>query len=197
MQSLKCDDKIVSLSFGTLVMTVIFAFLLVIATFTQIKFNFSWAGWGTYSYVPQIPIVMLIAIVLGPRFGLMSILLYVVAGLFLPIYALGGGIHYILEYSFGYILAYLPAVYIAGKIIERGYTIRNIMLSVVFCVFTIHIIGTFYLMLVVLIKNDPMYYIYDFLVLQSGVKIIFDLIFTIAAALIAQPIKQVLWITMS
>ena len=55
----------------------------------------------------------------------------------------------------------------------------------------------FYLMLVVLIKNDPMYYIYDFLILQSGIKIIFDLIFTTIAALIARPIKQVLWITMS
>ena len=45
-----------------------------------------------------------------------SILLYILLGLFaIPVFALGGGPKYIFEYGFGYILAYIPAVFFAVR----------------------------------------------------------------------------------
>ena len=48
-----------------------------------------------------------------------SVMLYILAGLFfVPIFALGGGVRYLAEFGFGYILGYIPAVIIAGNFLK-------------------------------------------------------------------------------
>ncbi len=198
IQQLKCNDRELAFSFGTLVITLMCSFLIVIATFTQIKFNYSWLGLrgaaAHYSYIAQVPVIAFIATLLGRKFGLLSVLLYIICGLFFPIYALGGGLHYILEYSFGYILAYIPGVFIAAWILSKECSFRSIVFAALACVLVIHLTGMFYLLLVLIIRHESMSYAYDFLVLQNGLKIVYDFIISIFAVYLARLTKQILWL---
>lgn len=55
--------------------------------------------------------VMLAACFLGGKRGLFAVLIYIFMGLIgLPVFTKGGGFGYILEPTFGYILAFVPAV---------------------------------------------------------------------------------------
>jgi biotin transport system substrate-specific component len=67
--------------------------------------------------------VVLAGLVLGPKYGALSQLLYVVLGLAgLPIFANGGGPAYVLQPTFGYLLGFPVASFIAGKIVHRNAT---------------------------------------------------------------------------
>ena len=100
----------IKFSLGTLALVCFCVVLLVIATFTQIKINFNIpveSGIGSYmkfEYIPQIPIVIFIATLLGECWGLLAVLIYILLGLtpWYPIFALGGGLSYIFQYNFGY-----------------------------------------------------------------------------------------------
>lgn len=68
----------------------------------------------------QIVIVFLAGTLLGSNRGLQSQLVYLFVGLAgLPVFTKGGGITYILQPTFGYILGFAAAAYVIGFIIER------------------------------------------------------------------------------
>jgi biotin transport system substrate-specific component len=80
---------------------------------------------GAYIRIPipivpftlQYPITMLAGIILGGRYGAMSVGAYVVLGLLgLPIFTEGGGIYYVLKPSFGYLIGFIIGTYVTGKI---------------------------------------------------------------------------------
>lgn len=59
--------------------------------------------------------VMLTACFLGAKKGLFVVLIYIFSGLIgLPVFTKGGGIFYVLEPTFGYIIAFIPAVLFIG-----------------------------------------------------------------------------------
>ena len=65
--------------------------------------------------------VGIVAAGLGSRRGLASVALYVVAGLWLPIYAgAGAGVHVLSGVSGGYLLGFIPAAACVGSLAERG-----------------------------------------------------------------------------
>lgn len=141
----------------------------------------------SFYYIPQIPIIMFICSFLGKRMGLVSIVFYILLGLFfIPIFALGGGIKYIFEYGFGYILAYIPAVIIAGNILEKKYSYPNMIKATIFGVLIIHIIGIIYMAFIALIKGSGIDFITGWIVAQSGLKIIYDLIASFVLILIGK-----------
>ena len=156
-------------SFSSLVLIIFCSFLLVISTFIQLNIihfglpadMFSGKELKiqdyvhTFNLIPQVPAVMFIAGLLGRKFGLASVLIYILTGLFiLPVFALGGGWRYIGEYGFGYILAYIPAVYMTGTILKSGFTYKNIGKAVFAGIFTIHIIGILYMLAVAGIRHE-------------------------------------------
>ena len=113
---------------GTLALVGLCVMLLIIATITQIKFNVPNGGLDTYlkfEYIPQIPVVLFTATLLGESWGLLAILLYIGFGLtnIYPVFALGGGLSYIFHYSFGYIFAYIFAVLLGAKQFKKGSSI--------------------------------------------------------------------------
>ncbi len=64
--------------------------------------------------------VVLSGIVLGPKFGALSQVLYLLLGLAgLPIFTKGGGPAYVLQPTFGYLLGFPLASFIAGKLVYR------------------------------------------------------------------------------
>lgn len=85
---------------------------------------------------------------LGPRLGAMSQLLYVAVGLAgLPVFTGGGGIGYVLNPSFGYLLGFILCAYLAGKIIEGRKEIRlaRLFAASLAGLFAVYLIGVPYL----------------------------------------------------
>ena len=131
----------------------------------------------SFYLIPQIPAVMFICAALGKKMSITSITLYILAGLaFLPVFALGGGIRYIFEYGFGYILAYIPAAAIAGNLLGKRYSFLDMIKAVLAGVLFIHAAGIIYMCLIALIKHSGSGFITGWISAQSGLKIIYDII---------------------
>ncbi|PID82462.1 MAG: hypothetical protein CSB16_01165 [Clostridiales bacterium] len=70
----------------------------------------------TVPYTLQILFVLLSGQVLGARNGALSVILYIALGLIgIPIFAQGGGIGYVLNPTFGYIIGFIFASLFIGK----------------------------------------------------------------------------------
>ena len=141
-------------------------------------------------FIPQIPILMLICSTLGRKMTLTSVILYILIGLFaIPVFALGGGPKYIGEYGFGYILAYIPAVIIAGKLLDK-YSFLDMIKATLAGVFTIHTCGILYMICVALIKHSGSLFILGWISAQSGLKIIYDIILSFVLVLIGKYLHE-------
>lgn len=198
-------------SLGSLLLVLFCTFLIVLATFVQLDVTHFIIPQGlfkgesltlqdyifTYKFIPQIPVVMFAGAFLGRKFGIASVLLYILLGLFIiPVFALGGGPKYIFEYGFGYILAYIPAVFFAGSILKSGFSNRNILHAVVVGVLTIHLIGVLYMLFIAGLKHEGWTFMSGWICAQSGIKIIYDMVFSFAALFIARYAKIILWFFM-
>lgn len=76
--------------------------------------------------VPVVPFTLqfffttLAGMLLGPRLGMASVLVYLALGLAgLPIFAQGGGPGYVLVPSFGYLIGFAVGAFLTGKLTER------------------------------------------------------------------------------
>lgn len=153
-------------------------------------------NWTDYKYIPQVPVIFFIASLLGKSFGLVTILIYIILGLtpWFPIFALGGGIGYILQYSFGYILGYLPAVYFTGNSFKQDFSFVNILKSTFVGVLMIHLAGTLYLSVLAFFKHDSLDFILDLIMVQSVGKIFYDYIFSVIIVVLVKYAKRFLWL---
>ncbi len=215
LNKFKYQNQPLNFNIGVLTLTCLCSFLIVIATFTQfdfkhfiIPFDFiNYLGKNLkdpavmphfikhYRYIPQIPTIMFIVALLGRRFGIASVSIYIAAGLFLaPVFALGGGISYVFQYGFGYILGYIPAVFFAGSILRSGLTYRNMAQATLVGVLTIHIIGVLYMLFIATIQQETSSMILGWISAQSGVKIIYDLLFGFIGMVVAKWVKKLLWV---
>ena len=189
---------------GTLVLVALCVLLLIIGTFTQIKINFNVpdsgiASYLKFEYIPQIPIVLFIAALLGEFWGLAAIIIYIVMGLtpWYPVFALGGGLSYIFQYNFGYIFAFIFAVFFSTRQLKRSDSLLNTLLAVVYGVAIIHVIGIFYMVIIALLRHDSFDFISSYMYFQSFAKILYDIVFSFLAVLIAQGSRKILWLLMS
>ena len=201
----------IRLSFGSLLLMLCCTFLLVLSTFVQLDIThfiipkglFSGAELKfsdfvyTYKLIPQVPVAMFVGAFLGRKYGIASILLYILIGLFIiPVFALGGGPKYIFEYGFGYILAYIPAVFFAGLILKSGFTNRNMLHAVLVGVLTVHFIGILYMLFIAGLKHEGASFMWGWICAQSGIKIIYDFILSFALVFLAKYAKIILWFFM-
>lgn len=217
LEKFRYQNQPLKFSLGVLVLVALCSFLIVIATFTQFDFThfiipldaFSYLDANFkdpavaahflkhYRYIPQIPAIMFIAALLGRRFGIMSVIIYILVGLFLaPVFALGGGLDYVFQYGFGYIIAYVPAVFFSGSILKSGLTYLNMLQATVVGVLTIHIIGILYMLFVATIQKENFSMMLGWIVAQSGSKILYDIVFSFIAMLLAKMTKKILWVAM-
>ncbi len=141
----------------------------------------------TFSIIPQIPAVMFVVGLLGRRLGITSIVIYILTGLFLlPIFALGGGARYVLEPGFGYIVAYIPAVFFAGSILKSGFSFRNILKAALIGIVTIHFIGIIYMLFISALRHEGLAFIKGWIISQSLLKIAYDYVLGVVALIIAK-----------
>ena len=211
----KYNGEPAKLTLGTVILVCFCVFLLIIATFTQISFshfiipadfmNYAFddsSGAKShfikhYRYIPQIPVILFIAALLGKLFGITAVLCYIGIGLFVyPVFALGGGPRYVFDYNFGYILAYIPAVFFASSILKNGFSLKNVLQATFVAVITIHLIGILYMLFIGAISQTSNMLLLGLIIAQSGMKIIYDFIFSTLAVLFAEWVKRFLWITM-
>ncbi len=68
----------------------------------------------------QVLFTMLAGLLLGSRLGALSVALYMVLGLAgLPIFTQGGGLWYLFQPTFGYIIGFVIGSYVTGKMTEN------------------------------------------------------------------------------
>lgn len=201
---------------GILSLVGFFTVLLIVATFTRIKlFNIlqpfvamlhteffpdlsSVFAFKPYFYVPQVPVLLFSVALLGAACTMTSAFFYIVLGLtFIPVFGLGGGFDYVLQPYFGYILAFVPASLIAGGIMYKNHSVKNMFKATVTAVLLIHILGLFYMLLVLLLKHENFSYITDWLLFESFTRAVYDLIFGFLAMLFAKLCRKFIWIITS
>lgn len=214
IESFKYSGEPVKLTFGTLVLICFSIMLIVISTFTQLPIidifaldnGDSGSGFllsdylinsSYYSYIPQLPAIFFVVSLLDRRYGMTAIILYILLGLFaFPVFGMGGGIDYIMENGFGYILAYIPAAFITATIIKHNYKFLNVLKGTILGVLAIHLIGVMYMIFVSTLFQASADMITGWIVSQSGIKILYDIFFSLCAVYFAHLLKRVLWLIM-
>lgn len=216
INSFKYKGEPIRVTLGTLVMTGLSIILIIIATFTQVTVQHPYFPMDTfdfmssspsdieiirhfiksYDYIPQIPVIFFIVALMGRKFGMAAIIGYIILGMFFPVFALGGGISYLFEYGFGYILAYLPAVFFAGTLLKGKTDYLRIPIISLFGVVTIHILGILYMLFISTLRHAPMELVTSWIASQSGVQMLYDVFFTILAIILGKQLRKLLWIVM-
>jgi biotin transport system substrate-specific component len=76
---------------------------------------------GTDVYTLQFLFTLLAGLVLGARLGAVAVAAYVLLGLLgVPVFASGGGPAYVLQPTFGYLLAFILQAWFGGYYVRRG-----------------------------------------------------------------------------
>ncbi len=216
INSFKYKGEPIKITLGTLILTGLSVLFIIIATFTQVTLKHPYFPLDTftflagdvsdyeilhhfiksYKYIPQIPIVFFIVALLGRKFGILSILLYIGLGLFFPIFALGGGLSYMFEYGFGYILAFIPAIFFAGTLLKGKTDFLRMFLISIIGVLTIHVLGILYMLFIATLRNAPMDLVISWISSQSGVQIFYDIFFSFIGIYLGRQTRKLLWIVM-
>lgn len=106
--------------------------------------------------IPNIPITLqfmfttLAGLLLGSKLGAISVLIYLVIGLIgIPIFTNGGGIGYIFQPTFGYLIGFLVGTFVAGKIIESSnISFKNLLLACFANLIIVYTLGAIYFYLI-------------------------------------------------
>lgn len=217
LNSFKYKGEPIRITLGTLIMTGLCILLIVVATFTQVTIKHPYLPFDTitylsqdylsdfeilhhfiktYKYIPQIPVVFFIVALMGRKFGMLAIVGYIILGLFFPIFALGGGISYLFEYGFGYILAFLPAVFLAGTLLKGKVPFLRVLVVSAIGVAMIHVLGMLYMFFVATLRHAPMELVISWIANQSGIQVVYDIFFTVLAIYLGKQTRKLLWIVM-
>ncbi|WP_175562182.1 biotin transporter BioY [Clostridium magnum] len=172
----------------SLILVSIFAALTAIGAFIRVP-------------IPYVPFTLqylfcaLAGIILGARLGALSQLLYVVIGLIgIPVFTEGGGLYYIFKPTFGYLIGFIVAAYVIGKIKDniKELTFLKAIFALLLGLFFIYLFGVLYLYAIYnlyLGKNISLYFafFYGFVVCIAG-----DLLLTVFVAYISIKILPIL-----
>ena len=109
----------------------------------------------------QVPSLLISSLVCGPRAAVIATVAYLTLGLYyLPVFHDGGSLNYLTTPGFGYLIGFIPAAWISGRIIEKSNT--NDLIYLTLCalagVIIIQIWGGIYLIFRFLIGSlsDPL-----------------------------------------
>jgi biotin transport system substrate-specific component len=124
-----------------IVLAGLFAALTAVGAFIRVPVPF-------VPFTLQFMFVVFAGLMLGSRYGALSQAIYVALGLAgLPVFTGGGGIGYVLKPSFGYLIGFILAAYVIGKIAERSekLTIMTAALSCAAGMAVIYAVGVPYM----------------------------------------------------
>lgn len=96
-----------------LIMCALFSALIAVGAFIKIPVP-------VVPFTLQLLFTMMAGLLLGGKFGALSVGVYIFMGLLgLPVFAEGGGLAYVLKPSFGYIIGFAVASYVTGVIANQ------------------------------------------------------------------------------
>lgn len=151
----KVDEPAVKVSFPNELLWALVGLLLTIFStfFAAFTTNPPW-NWSAQGVQPQslgvtfqIGAVLLTGCLGGKNAGALSQIAYVILGLFwLPVFAGGGGLGYLQEPTFGYILGFIPGAWLCGFLaFRRRRKLETLALSALAGLLAIHLCGLVYL----------------------------------------------------
>ncbi|MFB2983708.1 biotin transporter BioY [Microseira sp. BLCC-F43] len=115
------------------------------ASVTDFPWHWSQSGIPTHSLgvTYQIGAVLLVGCLGGKNAGAMSQIAYLALGLaWLPVFDQGGGLAYLKQPSFGYLLGFVPGAWLCGFLaFKRPPTLENLAFSCVCGLVVVHLIG--------------------------------------------------------
>ena len=216
INSFKYKGEPIKITLGTLIMTCLSVLLIIVATFTQVTIKHPYFPPDTlsfltldvtdtefihhfiksYKYIPQIPVIFFIVALLGRKFGILAIVTYIILGLFFPIFALGGGIKYFFEYGFGYILAFIPAIFFAGTLLKGKSDFLRIFLIAGIGVLIIHVLGVLYMFFIATLRHAPMDLILSWIISQSGIQVLYDIFFATIGIILGKQMRKLFWMVL-
>ena len=122
-----------------LIITALFTSLTAVGAFISVPL-------GPIPVTLQTIFVVLSGIILGARLGALSQITYIILGLIgLPIFSGGtGGLTSIVSPTFGFLLSFIVAAYVIGKLTEKNKSIFKITYSVFIGSLIIYVIGVPY-----------------------------------------------------
>lgn len=96
-----------------MILTAIFAALTAVGGFLKVPA-------GPISFTMQVFFTCMAGLLLGPYWGSLSQLIYVLLGLVgLPIFTQGGGLMYVVKPSFGFLIGLIPMAFVVGLLTRR------------------------------------------------------------------------------
>ena len=126
----------------SLILTALFTALTAIGAFLRIPV-------GASSFTLQVLFSCLAGVLLGPKYGALSQLLYVLLGLMgLPVFTAGGGFTYLLHPTFGFLLGLIPMAWTAGCLAGDGSHPLRVALACTAGLAVLYLIGMPYMALI-------------------------------------------------
>ena len=127
------------LSTRDLIITALFTSLTAVGGFISIPL-------GPVPVTLQTLFVVLSGLILGAKLGAMSQITYVFLGLIgLPVFSGGtGGLTTVVSPTFGFLMSFIVAAYVIGKLTEKNKSLSKIIYSVIIGSLVIYIIGVPY-----------------------------------------------------
>ncbi|MFC3420200.1 biotin transporter BioY [Salinicoccus hispanicus] len=93
----------------------------------------------------QVPMALLAGLLLGPKLGAMSALVYLLMGLVgLPVFAGGGGLATVVSPTFGFIIGLIPAAFFAGLGTAYRTPLAGTVSFTLIALFAVFLIGFLY-----------------------------------------------------
>ncbi len=130
------------LSTRSLVLTPLFSALTIAGAFVRIPFPLA-------PLTLQTLFAMMAGFILGPKAGALSQLLYIIIGLAgVPVFAYGGGIGYLLNPTFGFLLGFIPLAYVSGMMYQKKKTMQNAVTGGILGTLLLYALGLPYLYIV-------------------------------------------------
>ncbi len=132
------------ISIQDLTLVALFAALIAVGAFIKIPFP----------YVPftlQVLFTTLAGLLLGARLGALSVIVYVVLGLIgLPIFTSGGGLSYVFNPTFGYLIGFIVGTYLTGKIayVQKNPSIKRLIAASMAGLLVVYFFGAVYYYLI-------------------------------------------------
>lgn len=104
---------------------------------------------GTMSVTLQFMFTAMAGVLLGAKWGAVSQTVYVVLGLVgLPVFTMGGGIGYVMQPSFGFLLGLIPTAWVIGCLTEKENGHWRIALACLAGLAVLYLIGLPYMYLI-------------------------------------------------
>lgn len=112
---------------------------------------------GAFLRIPLWPVAVTLqflftamaGILLGPKYGAASQAVYVAVGLLgVPVFTMGGGVGYVFQPSFGFLLGLIPAALVIGLLTKNDCTAERIALACALGLAVLYAVGLPYMALI-------------------------------------------------